>query len=45
MDAFVESYKHTDLGAIDQAWFEAPEFFAPYSVHREHPQEFVIRPT
>jgi Domain of unknown function (DUF4375) len=46
MEAFMESYKHTDLGAIDEAWFKASEFFTPRTQYmREHPQEFVIRPT
>lgn len=43
--AFMESYQHTDLDAIDEAWFRAPEFFTPRTQYiREHPQEFVIRP-
>ena len=43
MQAFMESYKHTDLGAIDEAWFKAPEFFTPRTRYiRQHPQEFVI---
>jgi hypothetical protein len=45
IEAFMESYQHTDLGAIDEAWFKAPEFFTARTHYiREHPQEFVIRP-
>jgi hypothetical protein len=43
MEAFMESYKHTDLGAIDDEWFNAPEFFTARTRYiREHPEEFVI---
>jgi len=45
MEAFMESYSHTDLGAIDEAWFNAPEFFTPRTRYiRENPEQFVIRP-
>ena len=45
MEAFMESYQHTDLGAIDKAWFKAPEFSTSRTRYiREHPQEFVIPP-
>jgi hypothetical protein len=46
MEAFMESYKHTDLGAIDDEWFTAPEFFTARTRYiREHPEEFVIHST
>lgn len=45
VQAFMESYKHTDLGAIDEEWFTAPEFFTARTQYmREHPEEFVIPP-
>lgn len=45
MEAFMESYKHTDLAAIDDEWSSAPEFFTPRTRYiREHPEEFVIPP-
>jgi hypothetical protein len=45
MEAFMESYSHTDLGAIDEAWFKAPEFFTPRTRYiRENPEQFVIQP-
>lgn len=44
MEAFMASYKHTDLGAIDKAWFDAPEFFTLRTRYiREHSEQFVIR--
>lgn len=45
MDAFMESYRHTDLGAIDNEWFDAQEFFTPRTRYmREHAAEFVVPP-
>jgi len=45
LEAFMESYKHTDLGAIDDEWFKAPEFFTARTQYiRAHPGEFVIPP-
>jgi hypothetical protein len=46
MDAFMQSYAHTDLGRLDQAWYEAPEFFTQRTSYiRAHPNEFVLPPT
>jgi hypothetical protein len=43
MEAFMESYKHTDLGAMDEQWSMATEFFTARTRYiREHPEEFVI---
>jgi hypothetical protein len=45
MEAFMESYSHTDLGTFDQAWYEAPEFFSARTAYiRAHPLEFVLPP-
>lgn len=43
MEAFMESYKHTDLGQFDQKWYSLPDFFAERTAYiRKHPEEFVL---
>jgi hypothetical protein len=45
LEAFMESYKHTDLGAIDDDWLKAPEFFTARTRYiRDHLEDFVIPP-
>lgn len=45
IEAFMESYSHTGLGRLDEAWFKAPEFFTRRTEYiRSNPEQFVLLP-
>lgn len=42
-EGFSESYKHTDLGRLDELWYAAPDFYAARIAYiRRFPDEFVV---
>jgi uncharacterized protein DUF4375/uncharacterized protein DUF1629 len=45
LEAFMESYRHTDLSTLDAAWHSATEFSSRRTRYiRSHPEEFLLPP-